>query len=103
MMWCDIAKEGTLPLAHQLTAAGITFSDVPIPHLRSLAACASLYIYTDPTPVVVLVIPQRGVDSVAETYYFFDGMTREEALESEQAWLDRYDICETLKPVPPLR
>lgn len=88
-------------LRDQLKARDVAYTEVEIPHLVGMGGCASLVFYASPVdgvPVTTLVVPQRGdVDSFGEAYYFFRGVTREEALRDEQLWLDRYSACRELE------
>jgi hypothetical protein len=94
------AYDGHPGLRDQLREQGVAFSETEIPHLVGMAGCASLVFYLSPVdgaPITTLAVPIRAdVDSFGESYYIFRGLTREEALRDEQAWLDRYEACRQL-------
>jgi hypothetical protein len=89
-------------LHQQLDAQGVTSERVALPQIVGMGGSAELLFYTSPRsgqPVTVLCVPHRyDVDGFAETYYYFEGMGRAEALAGdwEVAWAERYDRAEEL-------
>jgi len=96
--WTDY--QSSPPLDEQLTQRGIEFDRADIPHLVGMGGCAYLIFYCSPNsgkPVTVLCVPVRAdIDSFYEDYWYFEGMSREQALADEQIWLTRYDLCRAL-------
>lgn len=89
-------------LTDQLDKAGIPYEVHEIPHLVGMGGSASLIFFrgTSGEDRCVLFIPIRyEIDGFAEEYYYFDGMSKEKALESEQWWLDAYERCKELTKV----
>ena len=96
--WTDLMAGD--PQEAQLQAAGRHYEKIDITHIVGMGGCAYLLCYTSlkGEPVTVLVVPLRGdIDSFAEDYYYFLGMTQEEATKDESAWLARYDECVRLR------
>jgi hypothetical protein len=91
--WDDSCASG--PLCDQLATAKIPFEQMDVPHLVSMAGNASLVFYVSPKtgkPVTVLLIPSRAdIDSFGEEYFYFEGMTREQAMADERFWPDAYE------------
>lgn len=89
------AKNGTL--LEQIEKAGIPFTPTPLPMVSANAGPCYLVHYTTPKSkmlMTVLVHPQAGIDSWAEDYYHFPGMSGDEA-----APLDWYEILTHVKEV----
>jgi hypothetical protein len=86
-------------LTDQLAEADITFERIEIPRLVGTAGCAYLVLYTrqNGEPMTVLVVPSAAADSWCELYFYFAGVTREQAVENERVWIDRYDAASELK------
>ncbi|HKI36062.1 MAG TPA: hypothetical protein VKA46_29670 [Gemmataceae bacterium] len=99
--WCGWTDSlGGQPLEDQLRAKGLPFEHVEVPHLLTIIGACWLTLYISPLsgkPVTVLTVPDNGGgDDPGETYYYFEGMTRERALKSEQWWLDNIDTMRDL-------
>lgn len=96
--WSDM--QPNKDLREQLQDRGIEFSEIPITHLVGMAGNAALVFYISPVsgkPVTVLAVPIRyEIDSFAEEYYIFEGMTKEQALRDEEWWLIAYDAARHL-------
>ena len=98
--WSDLAEiqSGTKPLRDQLTAQNVTFEEEQIPYIVGMAGTAALLFYTSPRtgqPVTVFCIPHRyDVDSWAEDYYYFEGLSKDEALAKD--WSEVYDFARAL-------
>jgi hypothetical protein len=85
-----------------LESRGIPFEKAEIPHLVGMGGCAWLVFYMSPNTkglMTVLCVPKAAIDSFAIDYFYFPGVSKEHALESEQVWLDRYDVCVEMKRV----
>jgi len=91
---------GGSPLEDQLREKDIPFEHVELPHLLTTVGACWLTFYTSPLrgkPVTVLTVPVTdGWDDPGEFYYYFEGMTRERALENENWWLDNIDTMRQL-------
>lgn len=94
--WCDFGKT----LHEQLTEANIPYETVDIPHLIGMGGSAYFTFYRSPKThksITVLCIPIRyDIDGFAEEYYYFDQISRDEALADEQYWLKVYRECKKL-------
>jgi hypothetical protein len=92
--YSDFSSNGTLE--DQLDKAGVKYIEALIPHLVGMAGEARLLFYTSPktgSHVTVLVVPLRGdIDSFGEDYYYFEGVSMEDALRDESRWLNAYDV-----------
>lgn len=87
-------------LGAKLKKLGIPFDVSEIPHLTGMAGSARLLFYDSPStgaPRITFVIPYSGGDTWGEEYFYFDGITKEDALKSEQQWIDKYDECVRLR------
>jgi hypothetical protein len=91
-------------LTEQLAKKKISYLEIRIPHLAGVHAWPFLVMYTSPISgkhVVVLTIHDRyEIDDWAERYYYFEGMSKEQALASEQFWLDAYDTIQEAQGGP---
>jgi hypothetical protein len=87
---------GQLDLRSQLKKLGINFSESPLKMGAFLEEPALVITYSQQEtniPVTVLIIPAVGIDSWCETYYYFPGMSYEDAIVR----LDWYEIQEALR------
>lgn len=89
-------------LREVLTKNSVSYQETEIPHLVGFAGNAELIFYVSPKlgkPVTVLAIPHRyDIDGFAEEYFYFVGMTKEQALQDEQWWLNLYPKLKALLP-----
>lgn len=88
------------PLGEKLKKLNIPFDVSEIQHLVGMAGCARLLFYDSPSTGaarIAFVIPYSGGDTWGEEYFYFDGISKEDALKSEQQWVDRYDECRKLR------
>jgi hypothetical protein len=89
-------------LHQQLDAEGVGYERVALSQIVGMGGSAELVLYTSPRsgqPMTVLCVPHRAdVDQFAETYYYFEGMPRQDTLAGdwEVAWAERYDQAEEL-------
>jgi hypothetical protein len=88
------------PLTGRRLERGVAFDHVEVPHLLTTIGACWLTCYISPLtgkPVTVLTVPDNGGgDDPGETYYYFEGMTREQATENERWWLDNIDTMNEL-------
>jgi hypothetical protein len=93
---------GDVGLREQLREQGVKFEEIPVEHLVSMSTgeCAALIIYTSPktgkTVVTLVVRGQSEIDEWGESYYVFEGMSREEALRDECWWTENFSMLECL-------
>jgi hypothetical protein len=98
-------------LITQLGNSGVEYTTAEISHLVGRNGCAYLLFYYSrklDCPMTVLCVPIRyDVDGFATDYYYFPGVDRDTALESEQRWVDAYETArkivdkEILNPTNP--
>lgn len=96
--WSDLMAGNTLE--DQLKKAGVPYEEVEIPHMGTFAGNARLIFYTNPksgwSVTVLIVVHQSDIDSWAEDYFYFEGMTKEGAMADENWWIENYDEFEKL-------
>ncbi len=94
--WDD--KQPNSDLRGQLKKGRIQYSEAPIRHPVGTDGTASLVFYNSPKsgkPITVLVVAHRPA-SFSEDYFYFEGMTKEQALRDEEWWLIAYEAAEQL-------
>ncbi len=96
--WTDLMAGDRLE--DQLEKAAVAIEKQDIPTIVGMGGCARLVGYTSQRtgqPVTVLVVPLQGdIDSWAEDYYIFGGLSFEDATRMTD-WHERYDTCNALR------
>jgi len=89
--WADWGET----LREQLEKKNIQYEEAHISHLIGIHSEANLIFYVSPAinkPMTVLIISEQyEIDGFAERYYYFAGMTKEQALQDENWWVENYD------------
>ena len=99
MYGCWDSDGPSKPLEEQFRDEGRQVEKIALPNIVGMAGSAYLlcFVSRKNEPSTVLVVPDSGGDVWGEDYYYFMGLSREQATSDLDAWLIRYDHCRAVK------